>query len=227
MEKAEPAILYSCIARGTLVLVEHTKNYEHNFAEIVHSMMQTLGSRTEHKAVYKAQESYLFHVIIESGVAYICVTTSDFNKVGAQAFIQEIIQRIHSTNLASRVNYAGEHELNREFSVVLGQEMDHFTSLKGFQKDDNLGKLQRQVDDVKEIMTQNIEKVVSRGELLDDLLSKTEDLEASSKSFHSTSRQVRKKFFWKNARVAVLGIVLVLIVLAVIVVIVLKLTHKI
>ncbi|PIK56360.1 putative vesicle-associated membrane protein 7 [Apostichopus japonicus] len=158
--EGEPAILYSCITRGTLLLVEHTKNYEHNFAQVAQSMMQTLASHTDYKAVYNAHESYLFHVIIENGIAYICVTTSDFNKVGAHAYLQEIIQRIHSTNLASRVNYAGEYELNREFSVVLGQEMDHYTSLKGYQKDDKLGTLQRQVNDVKEIMTQNIEKVV-------------------------------------------------------------------
>ena len=39
--------------------------------------------------------------------------------------------------------------------------------------------LQNQVDEVKDIMIQNIDNVLSRGEKLDDLMQKTEDLEAS------------------------------------------------
>ena len=42
-----------------------------------------------------------------------------------------------------------------------------------------LSKLQAQVNEVKDVMTQNIEKVLERGERLEDLVDKTEDLEAS------------------------------------------------
>ena len=38
--------------------------------------------------------------------------------------------------------------------------------------------VQSQVHDVKEILIQNVEKMVRRGELLDDLLNKTENLES-------------------------------------------------
>lgn len=43
--------------------------------------------------------------------------------------------------------------------------------------------VQQQVDEVKGIMTQNIEKVLERGEKLDDLLDKTEELESSVSNF--------------------------------------------
>ena len=39
-------------------------------------------------------------------------------------------------------------------------------------------KLRSQVDEVKDVMTQNIERVLDRGERLDELVDKTEDLEA-------------------------------------------------
>ena len=43
---------------------------------------------------------------------------------------------------------------------------------------DKITKLQAQVEDVKQVMLENINKVIERGESLDVLLSKTEDLEA-------------------------------------------------
>ncbi len=43
---------------------------------------------------------------------------------------------------------------------------------------DQMGQLQTQVDEVKGVMTQNIEKVMERGERLEDLIAQTNDLEA-------------------------------------------------
>jgi vesicle-associated membrane protein 7 len=43
---------------------------------------------------------------------------------------------------------------------------------------DRISQLHAQVEDVKQIMLDNVEKVIERGERLDDLLSKTEDLES-------------------------------------------------
>ncbi len=43
---------------------------------------------------------------------------------------------------------------------------------------DQMSQLQTQVDEVKGVMTQNIEKVMERGERLEDLIAQTNDLEA-------------------------------------------------
>ncbi|XP_043550974.1 uncharacterized protein si:ch73-234b20.5 isoform X4 [Chiloscyllium plagiosum] len=52
---------------------------------------------------------------------------------------------------------------------------------------EKLSHIQGQVNDVKGIMSQNIEKVLERGEKLDDLIIKTDDLQASF------IRTIRKK----------------------------------
>ena len=44
---------------------------------------------------------------------------------------------------------------------------------------DQVATLQNQVDEVKDVMNQNIDKVLQRGENLDELMDKTTDLEAS------------------------------------------------
>ena len=52
-----------------------------------------------------------------------------------------------------------------------------------------------QVDDVRGVMSQNIERVMERGERLDDLVDKTGNLEQNAVKFRQTSRKVRQK--WK------------------------------
>ncbi|XP_048453104.1 uncharacterized protein si:ch73-234b20.5 isoform X1 [Rhincodon typus] len=54
---------------------------------------------------------------------------------------------------------------------------------------EKLSNLQGQVNDVKGIMSQNIEKVLERGEKLDDLIIKTDDLQASDVGRDHTKRQ--------------------------------------
>lgn len=54
-------------------------------------------------------------------------------------------------------------------------------------KGDNVTALQNQVQEVTGIMKENVEKVLERGEKLDDLVDKTEDLQASVRCFSITS----------------------------------------
>ncbi|XP_069781513.1 vesicle-associated membrane protein 8 isoform X1 [Narcine bancroftii] len=83
---------------------------------------------------------------------------------------------------------------------------------------DKLSNLQCQVDDVKGIMTQNIEKVLDRGEKLDDLIIKTDDLQATADSFQKTSTKIARKMWWRNKKMI---IIIVVIVVAVVILIIL------
>nr|KAG5692675.1 hypothetical protein BaRGS_028475 [Batillaria attramentaria] len=69
---------------------------------------------------------------------------------------------------------------------------------------DSVSRLQSQVDEVKDVMTQNIEKVMERGDRLDDLMDKTEELEASAANFQRTSRKIRKRYWWKNKKMTLI-----------------------
>ena len=48
-------ILYSCLARGNVLLVEHSASYEHNFATVTRSMLQNIPSG-DTKAVYTSDQ---------------------------------------------------------------------------------------------------------------------------------------------------------------------------
>ncbi|KFO80165.1 Vesicle-associated membrane protein 8, partial [Cuculus canorus] len=60
----------------------------------------------------------------------------------------------------------------------------------------------------KSIMTRNVERILARGENLEQLHSKSQDLEATSEHFKTTSQKVARRHWWKNVKLLfILGVV--------------------
>ncbi|XP_077998958.1 vesicle-associated membrane protein 7-like [Glandiceps talaboti] len=214
-------ILYSCVARGPTVciLAEHSMT-SGNFKEIANSMLKNIPSRGNQKTTYTA-ENHLFHVIVDNGIIYMCATSDKFPRAQAFAYLQEIKRHVSlDTELGPQVQFAGPYELNSSLSHVMAREMERYSDVK----QDTLTTLQNQVDDVKDVMTQNIEKVLERGDKIDTLLSKTDDLEANAQSFQKSAKKVSSKMWWKNTRNTIILVVVVLVVLTVLVLIILGAT---
>ncbi|MCJ1336699.1 SNAP receptor, synaptobrevin [Bachmanniomyces sp. S44760] len=57
--------------------------------------------------------------------------------------------------------------------------------------------LQAQIDDTVGVMRENINKVSQRGERLDSLQDKTDNLAVSAQGFRRGANRVRKQMWWK------------------------------
>ncbi|XP_038641530.1 vesicle-associated membrane protein 8-like [Scyliorhinus canicula] len=79
---------------------------------------------------------------------------------------------------------------------------------EGQVKQDRVRTLQSDVEGVKTIMSENVDRILARGEKLDDLMNKTEDLQASSEHFKTTSQKVARKYWWKNTKMIILLVVI-------------------
>ncbi|AQL09786.1 Putative vesicle-associated membrane protein family protein [Zea mays] len=82
---------------------------------------------------------------------------------------------------------------------------------------DKLAKVKAQVTEVKGVMMQNIEKVLDRGEKIELLVDKTEDLRSQAQDFRQQGTKIRRKMWWENMKMKliVFGIVVALILLIV------------
>jgi vesicle-associated membrane protein 7 len=89
---------------------------------------------------------------------------------------------------------------------------------QGDKSDDAIGNARREIEDVKGIMTKNIEGLLERGERIDLLVDKTDRLGGSAREFRVRSRGLKRKMWWKNVKLmALLATVLVLIILAIVI----------
>ncbi|GAA5886485.1 hypothetical protein JCM6882_001652 [Rhodosporidiobolus microsporus] len=78
--------------------------------------------------------------------------------------------------------------------------------------------IQQQIDDTVGIMRENITKVAERGERLDALQDKTDNLAQSAQGFRRGANRVRKKMWWKDMKMRLLiaaGIAILVIVIVV------------
>ncbi|GFS17583.1 vesicle-associated membrane protein 4 [Elysia marginata] len=82
---------------------------------------------------------------------------------------------------------------------------------------DNLDHLEGEVSEVTSLLRDNVEKVVGRGERIDALQSRSEDLEHSASHFRSSAKQLKRKMWWKNCKLMCLIILIILVIIGVIV----------
>ncbi|KKY15542.1 putative synaptobrevin [Phaeomoniella chlamydospora] len=78
--------------------------------------------------------------------------------------------------------------------------------------------LQAQIDDTVGVMRENINKVSQRGERLDSLQDKTDNLAHSAQGFRRGANRVRKQMWWKDMKMRmclIVGIIVLLIVIIV------------
>jgi vesicle-associated membrane protein 7 len=69
---------------------------------------------------------------------------------------------------------------------------------------DALRTAQAEIAGVREIMTENIERVLERGERIDLLVDKTDRLGTNARDFRVRSRNLKRRMWWKNIKLMVL-----------------------
>lgn len=132
-------------------------------------------------------------------------------------FLFEIRKRFfeqfpESSEFTELPNY-GAASFNTELKNLM---VEYGTTSGG--RHDAIGNAKREIDDVRGIMTKNIESLLERGERLDLLVDKTDRLGGSAREFRVRSRGLKRQMWWKNMKLmALLGLVIFMIIMAIVI----------
>lgn len=69
-------------------------------------------------------------------------------------------------------------------------------------RDDKLGAIGDQLNEIKGVMAKNIELVLERGEKIEILVTKSEQMEEHAFRFNKKATGLKRHFCWKNAKVS-------------------------
>jgi vesicle-associated membrane protein 7 len=71
---------------------------------------------------------------------------------------------------------------------------------------DELSRAQHELNQVKDIMVQNVEQILSRGERIELLVDKTDVMAGQATAFRRGARTVRRQMWWKDKKVLGLSV---------------------
>ena len=144
---------------------------------------------------------------------YLVVSSQGMGREVPYAFLARVEQEFQ-TKFGVAAASAPEGTLTRQFGPRLRQHME--TLMNNPAEVSKLSKVSAQVAEVKSVMIDNIEKVLDRGEKIELLVDKTEQLRFTADNFSKSGKKLRRHMWCQNLKMKV---ILFLIVAAVILVI--------
>jgi len=206
-------ILYALVSRQQTVLAENTisTSVTGNFATVTRVLLEKIPQQ-DGKMTHIYDE-YVFHYIVENGICYLCMSDEKNKHRVPFAFLEDIKMKFLNRFGLEMAQEAIAFAMNEEFKSILSDRMDYYNSDDADRSIDNIGTVKSQIDEVKDVMVQNIERVLERGEKIELLVDRTDQLNQQAFRFESNSRSLRRHLYWRQMRCRVIVALVALVTL--------------
>ncbi|CAM9703807.1 unnamed protein product, partial [Phaeothamnion confervicola] len=185
--------LYGLVARGKNVLCEYTAS-SGNFPTITRVLLGKIPALDGKMSYAYGEEGYVFHYLVEEGITYLCMADEDARRRVPFAFLDDVKNRFRATYGDKAHNCVAF--AMADFARTLARVMKQYNEADA----DKLKDVARRVDDVKGVMVQNIEMVLERGEKLELLVDKSDQLQQQAFKFEKSSRQLKNHLYWQRVK---------------------------
>ncbi|KAK6138508.1 hypothetical protein DH2020_027747 [Rehmannia glutinosa] len=186
----QQTLIYSFVARGTMILAEYTE-FTGNFNSIASQCLQKLPA-SSNRFTYNC-DGHTFNYLVENGF---------IDSAGRQipiAFLERIKDEFNKKYGGGKAATAGPNSLKKEFGPKLKEQMHYCANHP--EEISKLAKVKAQVSEVKGVMMENIEKVLDRGEKIELLVDKTENLRSQAQDFRTQGTKMKRKMWVQNMKI--------------------------
>ncbi|KAJ1914709.1 hypothetical protein IWQ60_004056 [Tieghemiomyces parasiticus] len=204
------SIITALVARGPIILAEHSAE-SGNFSTVTQAILEKIPPNNS-KLTY-VYDRYLFHYICQDGIVYMCMADDQFGRRIPFAFLEDIKKEFLGSYSDDQIETALAYGMN-EFSRTIARKMDLFAQ---GQHGDHIRQVQGEISQVKDVMVQNIERVLERGERIDILVDKTDHLNNAAFAFRKRSTALKRSMWWKNTKLMAMLVTALLFVVYIIV----------
>ncbi|KAI5308886.1 hypothetical protein KEM55_004627 [Ascosphaera atra] len=224
--KPSSSLLYCCIAHRSTILAEHSApNTSSTSASSLASIILPKITHDSPQKLTYTHDRLFVHYIADSpstappqgepdsgaALSYVVVATAELGRRIPFAFLLEIKRRFLSLYQPGTTAFA---ELPAYGCAAFNPDMRALLQKYNTQPPaDSLASARREIDSVRDIMTENIEHVLERGERIDLLVDKTDRLGGNARDFRLRSRGLRRRMWWKNVKIMVMLAVLMLVII--------------
>eukprot|EP01024_Parvocaulis_polyphysoides_P017781 TRINITY_DN17848_c1_g1_i5.p3 TRINITY_DN17848_c1_g1~~TRINITY_DN17848_c1_g1_i5.p3 ORF type:complete len:232 (-),score=19.08 TRINITY_DN17848_c1_g1_i5:316-1011(-) len=199
-------IYHTLVAQGSTILAEYsTPGVGANIGVITQSVLERLHgqqSLEDGSRMAFIHEKFWYLVLAQGGYTFLCIVDEKAPRHLMSVYLDDIsaqFLRMFEVRLSRATPVA--YEFNSEFRPVLKTRSEYY----GQEADaDQLERLKAKMGTVKEVMVENIEKVLERGERLDTLQTKTELLEEQGQLFRRRAGGLKRAMYWTKVKYTLL-----------------------
>ncbi|KIY44332.1 VAMP/synaptobrevin-like protein [Fistulina hepatica ATCC 64428] len=210
------SLIHALVAQGATVLAEHQAG-ERDFSQATQTILSKIPPNNRHVTthwrttiLFLIPNSYLFHYISEGGFTYLVMADDSAGRRMPFAFLNDLQHRFLEAPSSSSAQDAPAHGLQGTFGPVIASLMNTYNTSP---PQDELTRAQNELDQVKNIMVQNVEQILSRGERIELLVDKTDVMAGQATAFRRGARSVRRQMWWKNRKIVALAVLVSLLLL--------------
>lgn len=179
-------ILSASVARGTFVLCEYDASTgADDLTEISRKVLPKIP-RTGAIRSY-VYGGHTFNYLLDKDLIFLCIAAPTATELVFE-FLNEFRRTFESLSRRS----------NRE--VELARMLRDLIMRYNSDGGGRVQQVERDLEDVTDMMRNNLGKVMERGERIDSLLDKTSALKAESVSFRSSAKRYNDDLWWKDQR---------------------------
>jgi vesicle-associated membrane protein 7 len=178
-----------------------------NFELIARRILDKISPGQDQKRQYK-HETYCFNYVVSGGITFLALANDDFPTRLAFAFLEDIRQQFLAS-YGDRSSTAVAYQMN-EFNRILRKQMEYYSSDPSA---DRIRAVDQQLSEVKEIMVDNMARLLERGEKIEVLQERTDRLSRQAHQFHRQGRALRYEYLWRNIMITLVIVGIVAVVL--------------
>mmetsp|Transcript_26780 Transcript_26780/g.50376 ORF Transcript_26780/g.50376 Transcript_26780/m.50376 type:complete len:216 (+) Transcript_26780:85-732(+) len=180
-------ILSASVARGTFVLCEYDASPGSDDLTEVSRKVLPMIPRTGAIKSY-VYGGHTFNYLLEKDLIFLCIASPT---AGTEMVFDFLSDFRRSFQAQTRRGHR-EDELARMLRDLIAR----------YNKDggSKVQQMERDLEDVADIMRDNLGKVIERGERIDSLLDKTAALKSESVSFRTNAKRYNDELWWRDQR---------------------------
>jgi len=198
-------VLLGLVAVGNRVLVEHFDGTYANCApaqlDVVAKKVLTKASASNESKLSFTVESHTVHTLLGNGpgLIFLAVASHDMSRGVAFTFLENLRRRFEAM-FGPADQLPEPWKVAIEMKPVLEALVAGLNRVPGEPVDLKTQQCKAVVAEAKDVMMHNIDKVIDRGEKMDSLLNKSEDLALCSSSFKSSAKNAARQLWWESVK---------------------------
>lgn len=204
-------IQYASIADSRRIWVEVGEKKK--YRELVENVMERCALDVR-KSFVDEKMGITVNYISEGDRIWLCVADKELSGRVAFAYLEYVKKRspLGSEKESSSKSSSPTSNTASTSSVLanlMSSQLNTYTS-----STDRIAQVNAEIAAIKEVMIDNLAPLLRRGERLEDLVEKSDKLQADAKIFHSNSAKLKNHFRWANLRWYLIGLVVLLLIAA-------------